>query len=207
MEPIERRQRLDSLRTFFRLSFMYSQGDRDLQRLMFRYAAVISPNNDVPKYTSDTFPNFEVPNKHKHLSRYASVENNLVTEWGIMKDCFDRNPARNPGAVKDEIIQKILKGTIGKDVYYMENNREGRNPAEYRSPDDKDDQHASLFRKYGMGGDSTGHEIFNTMFVDITKELINNYPDYKKDFENLVDKWEHIHEGYKYVPSESNSQF
>lgn len=173
---------------FFYLSFKFSQGMPVLQKDIFAWACRQNVFRPIPKEIPESlFLKLKPPKSHVELSSNKEFKD----EWQTMASYLSGSNVD----VSFDLMERIADNMIGREIGYIKyGKRKNRQDTTVIVADSENDPYASFTRKYGIGGQKTGSDIFDKMFRDITPILSKNV-DLKKRFEDLKKAWEEKHLG------------
>jgi len=180
---------------FFYLSFRFSQGVPSAQYRIFSWAGTQGFYPNVSKTLPKDFQEkFKIPFLHKdpRTMNAPDVNREWKKQWEVMHQKLS-----DPGTTSAKsFIKAITMHMIDSDLAYMYKNRLGRDVgSKFAEADSDQDPHSSFVRRYAIMLKSTGHPVFDKMFLEISKELNNKSVRKDQKTTELAKKWEQIHEG------------
>lgn len=186
------------LKSLFRKSFKFSQGEIGVQTNIFRW---LRQNNYLDSFTIPTNPpafihEIEPPAVHGKVSEFESTKDTTIENaWEALYEV---------ASGKDKITvtkNYLLSSIVERDLHFQFVPREGRLDTDAQ-PDSLHDPHASFLRKYSLHNETTGSKAFDQLFLEIRDPLIAGFsgdifdfpdPDMILSIRALRDTWDKNH--------------
>lgn len=221
-QPQEKRELVGSLIKDFRNSYKYSQGNPNLQHLLFTLVRdhYVENNGDTLEQlppalltVSDHIGRFTLPPQHKGVNfsitddfrKMFTEFDHCLTQPGYVSQSddacyFDREAlaVRSFPEQREERIEVMLDMIARQDALYLAEG--GRYALEGRPRDESSgsDRYESYLRTYVLGGADTYSTAYNEIFSHARSGLVASYP--QTGFEWHKSMWENRHPNEDYYP-------